>query len=311
MRAAQYRDYGGPEVIEIVEIEKPELKEGQILVTVYAAALNAFDRKLRAGYLKEMVSLPFPITIGADFSGVVSEVAEGVMEFTLGDEVYGSAIVLNGGSGALAEYAAVNTGSIAKKPPGLSHQHSAAIVLAGVSTFQALDQLDLVSGSKLLVHGGAGGIGSTAIQYAKHLGAYVATTVREEDKEFVNGLGADEAIDYEKQSFDDILADYDAVFDTVGSEVYLKSFRVLKQGGAIISMVERPKDGMDVKHDVRALFVSTQVNTESLNRLRELVDGGVINPQIDAEYTLEQAQDAFRHFETDHPRGKVVVKLKS
>lgn len=310
MKAAQYSQYGGPEVIKINDIEVPALKDSQVLVEVYAAGINPFDYRLRAGRSKDVIPLHFPITVGADFSGVVRGVISGVTEYTPGEEVYGSAIILNGGSGAMAEFAAANTKSIAPKPPDITHSQAAALVLVGVSVFQAIDQLGLGTVQKVLIHGGAGGIGSAAIQYAKHLGAYVATTARASDKDFVVGLGADEVIDFETQQFEELLHDYDAVFDTIGGEVYAKSFQILKNGGVIISMVEHPNEELAGKYGVKALMQNSLVNTESLTRLTDLIETGIITPQIDKEYSLGQVVEAFKHAETGHPRGKIVVTMK-
>ncbi len=309
MEAIQYSKYGGPDVLEVKEIERPVLKDGQVLVRVKAAAINPFDFKLRRGDNKDSVPLDLPVVIGADYSGVVSEVPEDVTDFKAGDEVYGSAIVLNGGSGAFAEFAASNTNSMALKPASLSFTEAAAFVLVGVSAIQTLDQLDLSKGKKLLIHGGGGGVGSSAIQYAKHLGAYVATTARESDKDFVDGLGADEVINYEAQDFSEILSDYYAVLDTVGGETYTKSFKILKPGGRIISMNMSPDEELARRHGVTALLQSSKVNTYNLNRVRELVDHGVFRPQVDKVFPLEQAAEAFDYQESGKAKGKVVVKI--
>jgi len=170
-----------------------------------------------------MIQLQFPSTMGMDFSGVIKQVGEVVSnsEFKQGDEVYGMAGVANGGSGAFAEMALAKTESIANKPKRLSHAEAAALPLVGVSAWRALvENIGLSKDRKILIHGGAGGIGSIAIQLAKHLGAYVATTVSTNDKQFVQELGADAVIDYKSQNFEDILHDYDAVFDTVGGDTY-------------------------------------------------------------------------------------------
>lgn len=311
MKAARYSEYGGPDVIQIQEVQSPSLKENQILAQVKAAAINPFDGKLRSGMFKDSIPLELPATIGGDFSGVVSQVADGVTGFKAGDEVYGSANILGGGSGALAEILATDAGKVAVKPANVSHAQAAALVVVGVSAIQALEQLHLGPGKKVLIHGGAGGIGSASIQYSKHLGAYVATTIRAADNEFVSGLGADETIDYEQQKFEELLHDYDAVFDTVGGENYKRSFQVLKPGGIIISMNEKPDQELADQHRVSALYQSTSVESGSLERLRELIESGVIEPQVDREFPLEQAAEAFKHLETGHPRGKVVISLRS
>lgn len=308
MRAAQYSNYGDPEVIEIAEISTPVQGKGQLVVRVQAAAINPFDAKLRQGYMKDAIPLELPVTIGGDFSGIVTEVAEGVTDFIAGDEVFGSANILGGGSGSVAEYAAVNLNNIARKPASLSHEEAAAIVLVGVSACDVIDKLDLGENKKILIQGGAGGIGSAAIQYAKSLGAYVATTARAADKEFVTGLGADQAIDYENEHFEDILKDYDVVFDTAGGEVYNRSFGILRQGGIIISMNEQPNEQLAAQHGVTALHQNTKVNSRTLHRLAKVVEEGIITPQVDKTFPLDQAVQAFSHMETGHPRGKVVIQ---
>ncbi len=308
MKAAQINEYGSPDVIKIVDIDKPAPGEGQILVELRAASLNPFDYKLRKGFMKDMMPLQFPITIGADFAGVV---VEGSDDYRPGDEVFGSAIILNGGSGALAEFATANTQNIALKPKNVSFQQAAAAVLTGVSALQAVNQLDLGPGKKVLIHGGAGGIGSAAIQYAKHLGAHVATTAAAKDKEFVTGLGADEAVDYETQKFEEVMHGYDAVFDIVGGETQARSFAVLKEGGIMVSMFGQPDETLAAEHKVTGIAQNTQINTASLNQLKKLIEDGVIKPQIDREFPLDQTAEAFKHLETGSPQGKVVVRIKT
>lgn len=213
MKAVQINSYGGNDVLEINEnASKPSLSEDQVLVEVYAAGINPIDWKVRAGYLKEFVPLSFPATLGGDFSGVVVEVGEGITNFKVGDEVYGQGGILNGGSGSFAEFVAANIGKTALKPNNLDFTQAAALPLAGVSALQALeDHIRLAKGQKILIHGGAGGIGTFAVQLAKSQGAYVATTVAGKDIDYVKSLGADEVIDYENEVFEDKLADFDAV----------------------------------------------------------------------------------------------------
>ena len=195
MKSAQINRYGSSEVIEINQnTPEPTLSSGKVLVTIKAAGVNPADWKIREGGLQQMISLQFPSTLGMDFSGVIKQVGEGVShsEFKQGDEVYGQAGVVNGGSGAFAEMALAKTESIANKPKRLNHSEAAGLPLVGVSAWRALmENIGLSNGQRILIHGGAGGIGSIAIQLAKNLGAYVATTVSANDKEFVQELGAD------------------------------------------------------------------------------------------------------------------------
>lgn len=312
MKAAQYDRYGGPEVIEITDnAAKPTPKEGQVLVEVYAASINPFDRTLRTGYMKDMIPLSFPVTIGGDFAGIVAQAGPGVADYKGGDAVYGQALIVNGGSGSLAEFAAANLKNISMKPKKATFEEAAALPLVGSSAVQALeDHIKLQKGHKILIHGGAGGIGSIAMQLAKHLGAYVATTVSGDDIDFVKKLGADEIIDYKSEKFEEKLKDFDAVYDTVGGETTNRSFLVLKKGGTLVSMLGQPDKELAQKYKVIAIGQSTNTNTKHLTRLAELVDAGAITPQIDKVYPLAQAREAFEHLEQGSHRGKVVIKIK-
>lgn len=312
MKAVQLTKYGGPEVLQVTEnIAQPTPNKDQVLIEVYAAGLNPFDAAIRSGMLKQMIPLKLPVTFGGDFAGVVKAVGEGVSDYKQGDEVYGSAVVLNGGTGAYAQFTAANAANVSLKPKSASFIEAAALPLAGASAVQALaDHLKLASGQKILIHGGAGGVGHMAIQLAKSLGAYVATTVSGDDTEFVKGLGADEVIDYKTQSFETLLKDFDAVFDTVGGAVTEKSFQVLKKGGVLVSMLGQPSAQLAQKYGVTALGQNTKTDAPNLKRLAGLVDSGKIKVHIDREFPLEEVSQAFTHLTTGHPRGKVVLQVK-
>jgi alcohol dehydrogenase len=312
MKAAQITAYGGSDVVQInPEAPKPTLSDNTLLVDVYAAGVNPIDWKIREGYMQQMVPLQFPATLGGDFSGVVTEVGKSVSQFKAGDEVYGSAIIVGGGSGSFAEVAAAKAESTAHKPKTVGHLETAALPLTGVSALQALtEHIQLTSGQKILIHGGAGGIGSMAVQLAKHLGAYVAATAKGTDAEYVRQLGADEVIDYEQQSFTDLLRDYDAVFDTIGGDTYTNSFPVLKKGGSIVSMVAPADEELMKKYGVRSITQSTQVTAERLTKLAELGDQKVLTVTIDKTFPLDQAGEALEYLKTVHSRGKVVVTIK-
>lgn len=233
-------------------VPKPSPSKNQVLVEVYAASLNPVDWKIWAGYFKEM-PVKFPMTLGGDFAGRVVKAGEGVNEFKVGDEIFGSAIILNGGSGAFAEMAAANTANITQKPRNIDFTKACALPLVGCSAVQALEEhIKLQSRQKILIHGGAGGIGHIAIQLAKALGAYVATTVSEDDMDFVKRIGTDQVIGYQNQAFEEILKDFDAVFDTVGGEVTDKSFKVVKRGGRLVSMLGQPNEELAQKFGVTA-----------------------------------------------------------
>jgi alcohol dehydrogenase len=313
MKSTQIKRYGGSKAVEINQSTPApnDPSAGKVLVTVKAAGVNPADWKVREGYFQQMTPLQFPSTLGMDFSGVIEKVGEGVNGFNQDDGAYGDAAAIRGGSGAFAEMALANEDSIAHKPKTLSHEEAAGLPLVGVSAWQALvETIGLSGGQKILIHGGAGGIGSIAIQLAKHNGAYVATTVSTNDKEFVQQLGANEAIDYKTQTFEDLLPhDYDAVFDTVGGETYTRSFNVLKKGGIIVSMLEQPNQELMHRFGVRAKHQFTKVNRERLTRLAQWVDQNNIHVNIDRMFPLDEAGKALDYQRDVHPRGKVVLHV--
>jgi alcohol dehydrogenase len=309
MRSAQITRYGNTsEVIEIRQISTPNLSAGKVLVEVKAAGINPIDWKIREGYMQQMIHLQFPSTLGLDFSGVIKQVGEDVSsDFSQGDEVYGQAGVPSGGSGTFSEMSLASATSIAHKPKTLGHIEAAALPLVGVSAWQAL--MGLSNGQKILIHGGAGGIGSIAIQLAKNLGAHVATTVSSDDKQFVQKLGADEVIDYKTQTFEDIVHDYDAVFDTVGGDTYTRSFKVLRKGGIIVSMLEQQSSELMEQFGVKAVSQFTQVNREPLSKLAEWVDQNKVKLNIEKTYSLDEAGRALDYLRDIHPRGKIVLTI--
>jgi NADPH:quinone reductase-like Zn-dependent oxidoreductase len=313
MKSAQINKYGSSEVIEINQsTSEPTVSSGKVLVIIKAAGINPADWKIREGGLQQLISLQFPSTLGVDFSGVIKQIGEGISpsDFKQGDEVYGQAGVINGGSGAFAEMALANTESIANKPKRLSHAEAAGLPLVGVSAWQALvENIGLSKGQKILIHGGAGGIGSIAIQLAKYLGADVATTVSINDKQFVQELGADQVIDYKTQTFEDLLHDYDAVFDTVGDETYRRSFKVIKKGGVIVSMLDQPDSELMNQYGVKAIFQFTQADRERLTKLAQWVDENNIRVNVEKTFLLDEAGDALDYQKDVHPRGKVVLAM--
>lgn len=310
MKAAQIHEYGSPSVINISDIPKPSPADDQVLVEVKATSLNPFDTTIREGYMREMIPLTFPTTLGGDLSGTVIEVGQNVTSLSVGDTVYGQANVVAGNSGAFAEFATTHASQVTLKPTNLSFEEAAALPLAGVSALQALgEHLNLQKDQKLFIHGGAGGIGSLAIQIAKYIGAHIATTARPEDNEYVTELGADEVIDYTNKDFAEVLSDYDAVFDTVGGEDFAKTFQILKPGGKAVSMIAKPDEALASELKLEAQMQSTGVNTERLTKLAELVEAGAVKPQIAKTFPLDNISEAFTERETGHSRGKIVIIL--
>lgn len=311
MRALQYKTYGTPDVLEVNDAaSKPAVEPGKILIEIYAASPNRFDSKLREGSMKEMMPLTFPATIGGDFSGVISQIGDGVTGFSVGDQIYGQALIINGGSGSVAEFATTKAKYVAKKPKTLNFIESASLTLVGVSALQAIEEhIKLRSGQKILITGGAGGIGSIAIQIAKMHGAYVATTVAKKDEEFAGNLGADLVLDYKTQDPTEMLKEYDAVFDTAGGGGSKKLFSVIKKGGIFVSMVGAPDDAMAKEYGVTTIAQSTHIRTENLTRLADLVDEGKVRPEIEKIFPFKKGREAFEYFETAHPRGKIVIAI--
>ena len=312
MKSIQISKYGGSDVVDINnDAPIPRVSTDKVLVEVKASGVNPVDWKIREGYFQQMVPLQFPATLGTDFSGVIKELEQNVStNFNIGDEVYGQASLLSGGSGSFAELALTNINSIAVKPKTLNHIDASSLPLVGASTWQGLvDNIGLSKNQKILIHGGAGGIGTIAIQLAKHLGAYVGTTVKSEDKEFVQQLGADEIVDYTTQNFDDILHDYDAALDTVGGETYKKSFKVLKNNGTIVSMLEQPDSNLMNQYGVKAIFQFTETTSERLTKLAQWIDQNNVKANVEKTFPLSETAKALDYQKDNHPRGKVVITI--
>lgn len=311
MRAAQIKEYGDASAVKITEIEKPTPAEGQVLVEVHASSINPFDSAVRSGYMKDMIPLQLPVTIGGDISGVIQQIGEGVTDFAVGDKVYGQANVVAGNSGAFAEYAATSAGQVAKLPSNTDFKEAASLPLVGISALQGLtEHINLDQGQKIFIHGGSGGIGTVAIQIAKNIGAYVATTATGDGIEYVKKLGADEVIDYKSQDFSELLKDYDAVFDAVGGDDFNKSFSVLKKGGIAVTMIAEPDEAKASELGISVIRQATQVTTKRLEGLARLVEDGVVTPHVDIVFPLEKIRQAFEMRESGNVKGKVVIEIK-
>ncbi len=312
MKAVQISQYGAANVLELNQ-NAPKAVSGkeQVLIEVHAASINPIDWKVRTGYMKDAVPFTMPATLGGDCCGVVAALGESASGFKVGDRVYGYASLLSGGSGSFAEFAAAKSGTLALAPRNAGVVDAAALPLVGASAVQAIDDhIELQRGQKILIHGGAGGIGSVAIQLAKSIGAHVATTASGEDKAYVKELGADEVINYKSEAFEEKFHDLDAVFDTVGGPTTEKSFKVLKKGGTLVTMLGQPDAGLAEQHGVTAIGQLTHVTTEVLKRLAQLVDTGAVKVHIHKVFPLDQVKEAFELVENGRPRGKVVLQIK-
>jgi len=311
MKAAQINNYGHADAVKVQEAAKPVAGNGQVLVEVHASSINPFDSMVREGFLKDTIPLNFPVTLGGDISGIITEIGEGVSDFKIGDKVYGQANVVGGASGAFAEFASTKSSQVGKMPANLSYTDSAAIVMTGLSAYQVIyEHMNLQAGQTILIHGGAGGIGSVAIQMARHLGVRVIATASGEGIAFAKDLGADEVIDYKLQKFEDLVTGVDAVFDTVGGETYDKSFGVMKMGGVIVSMTAQPNKELSEKFGVSAIYQSTHTSTEQLDKLAKLINEGIVTVRVDKVFALDQIKQAFEARESGSVKGKLAIKIK-
>jgi NADPH:quinone reductase-like Zn-dependent oxidoreductase len=306
MKAVYIEQFGGPEVLKFGDLPDPSAGPGQIVVDTFAASINGADWKVRAGSYGQP---KFPLILGRDFSGVVGAVGAGVADMRAGDEVFG--VLEAGREGAYAEKVAVGAAIVAKKPGALSHVDAAALALTGLTALCAVeDSLKLKSGETILIQGGAGGVASFAIQLAKHLGARVITTASAANLSYLRDLGADEVIDYNTTDFTKAVSNCDAVFDTVGGDVALRSFAVLKPGGRaafIASGAQAPKPD---RSDVTALRPAVGRDRPHLDRIAELCQAGAVRPPDVTLYKLSEAAEALRVSEARHFKGKLVLKVR-
>ena len=307
MKAAYIVAQGGPEVLEYGELPDPVAGPGEVVVDIHAATVNGADWKVRAGHYSQMTE--FPYILGRDFSGVVSDVGEGVDDLTIGDAVFGVCDV--GQEGTYAEKIAMKAAIIAIKPDSLTHNEAAALSLTGLTALVSVeDTLNLQPGERILVQGGAGGVASFAIQLAKRIGASVITTASAANIEYVREMGADEIIDYNAQDFTEIVSDCDAVFDTVGGEVAQRSFKVLKPGGRAAFIASGPKAPESPRADVESLRPAVGRDRPHLERIAELFEAGAVRVPDITTYPLSEAAAAHRVSEGRHLRGKLVFDVR-
>lgn len=311
MKAIVIDEYGGKEKLKEREIERPSIKENEVLLEVHATSINPIDWKLREGYLKEMLPFEFPIILGWDASGVIAETGEKVTDYQIGDRVFVRPELTR--QGTYAEYIAVEDHLLAPMPDEMSYEEGAAIPLTGLTAWECLVEVgEIKKGDKVLIHAGSGGVGTHAIQIAKSFGAYVATTASSEQNEVLKSLGADWVIDYKKEDFEKILEDFDIVLDTMGEDTQTKSFRVLKKGGILVSIAQPPTEEEALKYGVKAKYVFLQPEGKKLKKLAELYKTGQLKPVIGEtfEFSEQGLKDAHALSETHHARGKIVVKVK-
>ena len=307
MKAAVIREYGA--AIEISDVPQPALLADSVLIEVHAASVNPVDGIVQAGYLKEMMPITFPFTMGFDVSGVVVEVGDQVSKFEIGDEVFSRPNGMQ--AGTIAEYAVIREEELAIKPSNISHQEAASIPLVGLTAWQAMvTKGNLQKGQKILIHAGSGGVGTLAIQMAKHLGAEVATTTSAVNAEMVKNLGADVVIDYKTQKFEEELSDYDLVFDMMGGEIMEKSFKILKKGGCLVSIKGEDSKGLAEQYGVRFEAFFMWPSGEMLSQLAQLISDGALKPVIDRTFSIDQVQEAYGYLQGGRAKGKIVIQVK-
>ncbi|MDV7357586.1 NADP-dependent oxidoreductase [Rhodococcus oxybenzonivorans] len=333
MKAFVLDRYGNNDGVRFGDTPDPEVGPGDVLVQIHAASVNPLDLKIREGNLKPVLPYRLPIVLGNDLAGVVVEVGRDVRRFRPGDEVY--ARPDQGRIGAFAELIAMREDDVALAPRELTMEEAASIPLVGLTAWQALvERANLQAGQKVLIHAGSGGVGTFAIQLAKHLGATVATTTSTANIDWVQRLGADIVIDYKKEDFAAVLRDYDLVLDTLGGDTLANSLRVLKPGGKVISVAGPPdhtfakEAGLNwiVQQVMRLLsfrirrnakrrrvtysFLFMKSSGDQLGQLASIIDSGAIRPVVDRIFPFEQTKEALAYVDEGRAKGKVVVKLR-
>ncbi len=307
MKAVRIHAFGGPEVLQIDEVETPTPQAGEVLVKVAAASVNPVDWKVRAGYLQAVFNQSFPIPLGEDFAGVVAAVGADVTDVKVGDEVYGSISVVRGGS--YAEYLIAAANDYAAKPSSLNFVEAASLGVAALTAWQAFDTAGLSAGQKVLIHAAAGGVGSMAVQLAKARGAYVIGTASARNAEFVKGLGADEVIDYATTKFEDVVKDADMVFDLMGGDTQARSYGVLKRGGWLVSAAQPPNAEQLAAHGLNGQMVGMRPDRAQFDQLTALIEAGKVKPIIETVLPLAEIAKAHELSQTGRTRGKIILTM--
>ncbi|MEY4530017.1 MAG: hypothetical protein RLZZ156_738 [Deinococcota bacterium] len=333
MKAFMINRYGKKNDLQLTEVPDPLLQENDVLVQIHAAGVNLLDSKIRDGEFKLILPYSLPLILGNDVAGVVVRVGSRVQRFKAGDQVY--ARPNKDRIGTFAEFIAMNENDVAIKPKNLTMEAAASIPLVGLTAWQALiEKANLKKGQKVFIQAGSGGVGTFAIQLAKHLGATVATTTSAANTELVKSLGADIVIDYKKDDFETVLRDYDVVLNSQDEKTLEKSLRVLKPGGKLISISGPPDPdfakeigapwflklvmqllSFGVRRKAKRLnvgfsFLFMRANGKQLQEIASIIDSGVIRPVMDKVFLFEKTNEAMAYVETGRAKGKVVIKLR-
>ncbi len=310
MKAIVIKQYGGAEELVEKELSKPVIKNDQVLIEMHATSINPIDWKVREGYMKDGMTFEFPLILGWDAAGVVSEVGKDVTKFEIGDEVFARPAMPNG---TYSEYVAVEEELVALKPKSLSFEEAASVPLAGLTAWQCLvDFGQIKEGDKVLIHAGSGGVGSFAIQIAKSFGAHVLSTASGKNETFLKELGVNEFINYETTDFVDVVKDLDLVVDTMGGEILEKSHDVLKVGGRLVSIAGQPNADKAKANQITAESLWLNPNGKQLAELGELMENGEVKTHIGHRFplTTEGLREAHELSATHHAKGKIVIEIK-
>lgn len=326
MKALQVIKYGEiEESLAFNEVSKPKIQAKDVLIEVKAASINPIDKSIILGNLQSLLPIPIPSTISYDASGTVVEKGNEVSNFEIGDLVYSR--VPQEQMGTIAEFVAVASTAVSKKPGNISFEEAASLPLAGLTALQSLEAAGIKENDKVLIHAGSGGVGSFAVQYAKAKGAYVYTTTSTNNVNWVVALGADRVIDYKTEDYKAIVKDADIVFDTLGKNYTAEAFEVLKQGGKVVSVVgpldeenarmfgmedyKLPEELATLINDKNAVykFIFMHPNGSHLNQIKSLVEDEKIKPIIDKVYPFSDSVEAFTHLASGRAKGKIVIKI--
>lgn len=311
MKAIRIHEYGGLEVLKLEEIPRPEPKDDELLIRVHAAGVNPADAKIReGGAFASIYEDPFPFTLGWDISGVIEAIGSKVKDFKAGDAVYGMVNFPYEG-GAYADFVTAPAVHLARKPEKLDHIHAAALPLAVLTAWQALfGAAKMTAGDRVLIHAAAGGVGHLAVQLARWKGAsYIIATASASDEEYLKEIGVDEVIDYRTENFEAVVTDVDVVLDSIGGAVQENSYKVLKKGGFLVTIMEPPSEDRAAEYDVRAERIFVKPDAGELKEVAKLADQGLLLPHIFKVFPLEKAREAHELIEKGQTRGKVVLSV--
>jgi NADPH:quinone reductase-like Zn-dependent oxidoreductase len=303
MRAVEMTRFGGPEVVRVSEVVKPAAPgPGRVLIRVAAAGINPVDWKIREGYMKDVMPFTFPTILGFEIAGTIEALGEGVTEFAVGDAVNGSI----GMTGGYADYTVVDPTNLARKPANISMVDAAAIPVAAGTSRAALDAGKVGRGTRLLVHAAAGGVGSLAVQIARLRGAEVTALASPENFDYVRGLGASRVVDRTSE-YENEIGDFDVILDAVGPEAQARSWKLLRRGGILLSLVAPPAEDVAAAHGVRGQMVFGTPTREAIAEVNALVAKGDVKIFVSRTYPVEQAAAALAESQTGKVRGKLIL----